>query len=221
MTPDALPVLYSFRRCPYAMRARMALIVSRTQCELREVSLKDKPVEMISASPKATVPVLVLPDGKVIDESLDIMLWALRGNDPQNWLKPPTGSLDEMLALIAATEDPFKTHLDRYKYAVRYDDTDPDFHRSEGLKFLNRLNTRLTEHRHLFGTTPALADYAIFPFVRQFANTDRPWFDAQPLPALQTWLAGYLESKLFAVAMVKRSIWKSEAMTLDLLNGIS
>ncbi len=209
MKADACPVLYSFRRCPYAMRTRMALLVNGTTCEIREVDLKDKPDGMLAASPKATVPVLVLTDGQVIDQSLDIMLWALERNDPQDWLSPETGTLAEMLTLIEATEHPFKTHLDRYKYATRYDDADPEFHRDEGLKFLGQFDERLRESSHLFGNHPALADFAIFPFIRQFANTDRNWFEEQDLPALQAWLDGHVASPLFETTMTKRPFWST------------
>jgi len=209
MTPDARPILYSFRRCPYAMRARMAIAVSNTVCEIREVSLKDKPEGMVTASPKATVPVLVMADDKVIDQSLDIMLWTLGQNDPDGWLTPETGGLDAMLALIDQTEDPFKTHLDRYKYSVRYEGADPAYHRAEGVKFLEALDNRLEHTIHLFGDRPALADYAIFPFIRQFANTDRDWFDALSLPALQAWLTMHVTSDLFEAIMAKRAFWHS------------
>mgnify|MGYP001811706140 CR=1 FL=1 len=202
------PILYSFRRCPYAMRARMAIAASNMTCEIREVSLKNKPDHMVTASPKATVPVMVLPDGTVIDQSLDIMLWSLGQNDPLGWLAPAIGNLDAMLGLIGQTEDPFKTHLDRYKYSVRYEDADPAHHRAEAVKFLEALDNRLEDTIHLFGDRPALADYAIFPFIRQFANTDRDWFDALSLPALQAWLATHLASDLFESIMAKRDFWQ-------------
>ena len=208
MTASNRPVLYSFRRCPYAMRARMAIAASNMTCEIREVSLRDKPEGMVTASPKATVPVIVLPDGTVIDESLDIMLWSLRQNDPHNWLTPENGDLDAMLALIGQTEDPFKTHLDRYKYSVRYEGADPAHHRAEGVKFLEALDNRLEDTIHLFGDRPAMADHAIFPFIRQFANTDRDWFDTLSLPALQAWLNGHVTSDLFDAVMAKRAFWQ-------------
>jgi len=205
------PILYSFRRCPYAMRARLALSISRQQCILREVALRNIPAHMIALSPKATVPVLQLAGGQVIEESLDIMLWALACDDPQHWLEPEKGSLQEMKELIALNDGPFKDHLDRYKYATRYDEeTDPVFHRSEGTKFLSTLNDRLEHQEHLFGNGPALADYAIFPFIRQFANTDRQWFDDQPLPNLQNWLIEHLDSKLFEDIMKKLPPWAPE-----------
>ena len=201
----ALPVLYSFRRCPYAMRARMALLVSETPVRLREVVLRDKPEAMIAASPKATVPVLVLPDGQVIDESLAIMHRVLDHNDPKGWR---LGSEAEA-ALIAEADGPFKHHLDRYKYPVRYDNVDPLAHRAGGLTFLEKLDSLIQKSGQLAGVRPTLADHAIFPFVRQFANHDRDWFDSLPLPALQKWLADHLASPLFATIMKKYPQWQS------------
>ncbi|MFT5329748.1 MAG: glutathione S-transferase [Parasphingorhabdus sp.] len=200
-----LPVLYSFRRCPYAMRARMALLISGTAVRLREVVLRDKPEEMIASSPKATVPVLILPDGQVIDESLAIMHWALGRNDPQDWLQ---GSATES-ELIAEADGPFKDHLDRYKYPTRYENVDALEHRAGGLVFLEKLDNLLQVSGQLMGTKSTLADHAIFPFVRQFANNDRDWFDQLPLPALQQWLADHLASPLFATTMKKYPQWQS------------
>lgn len=211
MTAIARPILYSFRRCPYAMRARLALQVSRQQCVVREIILRDKPAEMLALSPKGTVPVLQLPDGRVLEESLDIALWALEQNDPQQWFAPQSGTFDEMMELIAFNDGPFKHHLDRYKYAVRYDDvSEPDHHRGEGVEFLKTLEARLGGHAHLCGDRESLADNAIFPFVRQFANTDRDWFDAQPLPHLRGWLAAHLESDAFKTVMEKWPRWMPE-----------
>ena len=204
-TMTELPVLYSFRRCPYAMRARMALLVSATPVRLREVVLRNKPEEMIAASSKATVPVLVLPDGQVIDESLAIMHWALERNDPENWLQ---GSAAET-ALIAEADGPFKENLDRYKYPTRYENVDPLDHRAAGQAFLEKLDGLIQPSGQLMGAKPTLADHAIFPFVRQFANNDRDWFDQLPLPALQKWLGDHLASPLFATTMVKYPQWVS------------
>ena len=201
---SALPILYSFRRCPYAMRARMALLASDTPVRLREVVLRDKPDEMIDASPKGTVPVLV-DDGRVIDESLAIMQWALARNDPFNWLDAGEAGA----ALIAEADGDFKDNLDRYKYPNRYEGADPVVHREAGLAFLKKLDALLSEHGQLLGEEPSLADYAIFPFVRQFANTDREWFDAQLVPALQAWLEGHLGSDIFQNAMPKFPQWKT------------
>ncbi|MEP2102754.1 MAG: glutathione S-transferase [Parasphingorhabdus sp.] len=199
------PILYSFRRCPYAMRGRMALLISETPVRLREVVLRDKPEEMIAASPKATVPVLVQDDGTVIDESLAIMHWALDRNDPAAWLNDAQAGAD----LITEADSDFKDNLDRYKYPTRYDDVDPMAHRSAGLAFLEKLEKSLAAKGQLLGNQPRLADFAIFPFVRQFANNDRDWFDAQSLPALQKWLAGHLQSDLFVTTMKKYPQWKT------------
>lgn len=201
------PVLYSFRRCPYAMRARMALLAADIDVELREVVLRDKPQSMIDASPKATVPVLILPDGSVIDESLEIMVWALAENDPLEWLTPESGTLDDMLSLIAQNDGPFKHHLDRYKYHNRYVDADPAEHRRDAEKILNRLDGQLAVGKYLFGSRPALADFAIAPFIRQFANTDNDAFDAMPFVHLQRWLDDFLASSFFERAMTKYDQW--------------
>ncbi|MDH5188709.1 MAG: glutathione S-transferase [Rhodospirillaceae bacterium] len=207
--PATLPVFYSFVRCPYAMRARMALAVSAQPYRHREIVLRNKPAEMISISPKATVPVLELPNGQVLDESLDIATWALGINDPQQWLVPEIGYAHDMMELIAINDGPFKHHLDRYKYANRYGaDTDPQHHRGKAYEFLISLNTRLDEDENLFGGRPCLADFAIFPFVRQFANTDNDWFDGQPLNHLQKWLQAHLSSDLFKHIMQKFPPWK-------------
>lgn len=210
MNDTSLPTLYSFRRCPYAMRARLSLSISQQHCRLREIVLRDKPAEMVEISPKATVPVLQLNDGTVLEESLDIMRWALSQNDPGYWLEPENGSLDDIFALIAECDGPFKHNLDRYKYANRYDEsTDPVVHRTDGMEFLTKLDALLAETENLFGDRPSLADFAIFPFVRQFANTDREWFDAAPLPHLQRWLQAHLESDIFTGVMKKWQVWKN------------
>lgn len=201
-----LPVLYSFRRCPYAMRGRLAIAISGVEVEHREILLRDKPDAMLKASPKGTVPVVVPPDGPVIEESLDVMDWALGQNDPENWRAPGAAMRD----LIARNDGPFKHNLDRYKYANRYDDVDALEHRAEGLEFLIDLNARLDGSAQLFGDARTMADMAIFPFVRQFANTDRDWFDALDLAHLQAWLAGHLASPLFKSVMVKHPLWEAE-----------
>ena len=203
-----LPILYSFRRCPFAMRARMALLASGTPCELREVVLRDKPVALREASPKATVPVLVDVDGAVIDESLSIMRWALAQHDPQRWLAPSAGTLDDMLALVAQCDGDFKPHLDRYKYPNRYDGADALQHRTEAGAFLDALERRLRVSRHLFGDAPALADMAIAPFVRQFAQVDPAWVAAAPWPLLQAWLSALTGSPTWATIMSKYAPWR-------------
>lgn len=204
----ALPVLYSFRRCPYAMRARLALAVSAQACELREVLLRDKPPELLAASPKATVPVLVQLDGQVLEQSLDIMLWALQRQDPGHWLAPEIGTLETMLALVTRFDDGFKQQLDRYKYPGRYPGAVASNHRDAGAAYLAQLEEQLSAgHAHLFGSRVALADMAIAPFVRQFAQTDKSWFDAQPWPHLQAWLAAFTASGLYLQTMQKFPRW--------------
>uniref|UniRef100_UPI0035CBDA67 glutathione S-transferase n=1 Tax=uncultured Sphingomonas sp. TaxID=158754 RepID=UPI0035CBDA67 len=195
-----MSLLYSFRRCPYAMRARLALLVSGTRFEIREIVLRDKPAAMLSASPKGTVPVLVLADGAVIDESLDIMRWALERRDPEGWLA------DYDFALVERFDARFKHHLDRYKYAARYD-VDPVAHRDAGLALLQELDARLAERANLCGAARSLTDMAIFPFVRQFAAVDRAWFDVQPIPGVRHWLGEHVASPLFEQAMMRLKPW--------------
>jgi glutathione S-transferase len=200
------PVLYSFRRCPYAMRARMALWVAGVTVELREVKLAAKPPALLAASPKGTVPVMVLDDGadggSVIDQSLDIMRWALGQSDPEGWLA------GEDAALIAANDGPFKHHLDRAKYPGRYEEDGITDHRAAALALLAPLETRLAEAPYLCGERRGLTDIALFPFIRQFAAIDPAWFAAQPLPRLQAWLPGLLAADLFAAVMPKFAPWK-------------
>lgn len=196
------PILYSFRRCPYAMRARMALWAAGVTAELREVKLAAKPPALIAASPKATVPVLVLPDGTVIDQSLDIMRWALSQNDPEGWLA------GEEPALIAANDGVFKHHLDRAKYPGRYDEDGVTDHRAAALALLAPLEERLAAAPFLCGPTRAFTDIALFPFIRQFAAIDPAWFAARPLPQLQGWLERLGGSDLFAAIMPKFAPWQ-------------
>ncbi|WP_432730873.1 glutathione S-transferase [Variovorax sp. W6] len=211
---SALPVLYSFRRCPYAMRARLALVASGQQCELREVALKNKPAEMLAASPKGTVPVLVAEDGTVLEQSLDVMLWTLRRSDPAGWLRPETGTLQDMLALVAACDDGFKPQLDRYKYPDRHADGGEPA-RERGAAFLRDLEARLSNSPQLTGAHATLADAALMPFVRQFAMVDAAWFGAQPWPRLQAWLSGWTASTLFERAMHKYEPWNAGETGID------
>ena len=206
---SALPVLYSFRRCPYAMRARLALANSGQACELREVVLRDKPAELISASAKASVPVLVLRGGEVIDQSLDIMRWALRLNDPAQWLTSNVEQAAQVQSLIDDCETTFKHHLDRYKYPNRYEGADALQHRAAAAVWLTQLAHQLSPEGWLFGPAASLADMAITPFVRQFAQTDPLWFEQQDWPALQAWLSRIVTSALFESVMHKYPAWKS------------
>jgi len=206
--PEQRPILYSFRRCPYAMRARLALGVAKIPCELREVVLRDKPAEMIAASAKATVPVLITPNGRVIDESLDIMRWALAQNDPGDWLRPAIKRPQEMHDLIARADGGFKASLDIYKYASRHPTSDALAMRDTAGEFLLSLNALLVQHTFLFGADMTLADMAILPFVRQFANVDPVWFESQPWSALKSWLDHFLYSPEFAAVMLKYPKWQ-------------
>ena len=191
--------LYSFRRCPYAMRARMALRYCGVPVEIVEVSLKAKPAEMLAISPKGTVPVLDA-DGRVIDESLEIMRWALAQNDPQDWLLSGDARVAE---LIEANDQVFKVHLNRYKYAERYPEQPMEVYRAEGEMFLRRLEELLEGRDCLLTDHPSLADVALLPFVRQFAHVDREWFAQTPYVRLQAWLQRFLESELFTSIMKK------------------
>lgn len=194
------PVLYSFRRCPYAIRARLALTIAGIDCELREVSLRAKPPSMLAVSPKGTVPVLVSGDGTVLDESQDIMRWALQRHDPEGWLTRDDATL------IALNDGAFKQDLDRYKYPDRHS-SDPAEHRDRGLAFLRALDARLAANGQLCGPVRGLADAAILPFVRQFAAIDRPWFEDQPLRALRSWLNAHLASDLFRTVLLPVTPW--------------
>jgi glutathione S-transferase len=195
--------LYSFRRCPYAMRARMALRYAGVAADIVEVSLRAKPTEMLALSSKGTVPVLSV-EGQVIDESLEIMRWALAQNDPQDWLlkDDPQGPAS-IAALIEENDQVFKVHLNRYKYAERYPEQPMAFYRAEGEVFLRKLDELLEGRDYLLATHPSLADVALMPFVRQFAHVDRDWFGQTPYVHLQAWLQRFLDSELFTGVMQK------------------
>lgn len=203
------PILYSFRRCPYAMRARLAITSSGIQCELREIVLRDKSPEFVALSPKATVPVVLDTNGTVLEESLDVMYWALQAHDPENLLSEDADRQEAMQVLIGRADGPFKRSLDRYKYANRYDGADPVEERGQGAGFLLELDGRLARSEWLFGDAPSLADIAILPFVRQFAFVDRDWFETQSWPNLLGWLDRFLASDRFLSVMQKYSKWES------------
>ncbi len=190
------------------MRARMALLSSSVVCELREVALRSKPAELLAISPKGTVPVLQLHDGQVLEQSLDIMLWALQRHDPEHWLAANHAICAEELAMIAECDGEFKTHLDRYKYPNRYDLPDGLAHRAQGSVFLAELNGKLARTAYLAGSTWGLSDAAIAPFARQWAHTDPTWFAAQPWPALQAWLNAWENSPRFVLLMRKYALWQ-------------
>lgn len=202
-----VPIFYSFRRCPYAIRARLAIKISNTPVELREVKLSDKPAQMLASSKKGTVPVLHLPDNSVIDESLDIMRWALSQNDPNNWLSGSTQEISETAHLIDINDNSFKQQLDHYKYFDRYPEHSMEYYREQAEDFLKILENNLTHTKYLIKDTVSLADVAIFPFIRQFAYVDKDWFDQSEYKKLSNWLNSLLNSKLFDEVMMKFLPW--------------
>lgn len=202
---NALPLLYTYRRCPYAMRARMAMLQANRRFLAFEIVLRDKPAALLALSPKGTVPVLQLPDGGVLEESWDIMRWALESPDQEGWWR--RAQSDENLDLLQRNDGDFKRHLDRYKYPERYPEEGQSREavRSHAVAALPALlEARLQRQRYLGGATPCATDLAIFPFVRQFAAVEPGWFADQPWPALQNWLADWLSSRLFEVCMTKQ-----------------
>lgn len=218
MSDETYPILYTFRRCPFAIRSRMGLFESGRTVRLREVILRQKPDAMLEASPKGSVPVLVLPSGDVIDESLDIMLWGLEQSDPWGLLPRDTTNRAEMMVLINeidgvnGTVDPepgsFKFHLDRYKYSSRHDGAVAEDERAAAEPFLVTLEERLGTSSFLFGRDISIADLAIAPFIRQFAIADRSWFEAAPYSLLRAWLDKILARDAFNQVMNKYEQWK-------------
>ena len=211
----SLPVLWSFRRCPYAMRARLALRSAAIEVELREIVLRDKPEAFLAASATQTVPVLVLDDGSVIEESRDIMLWALqRSGDPENWLAPYHADKQAVSAFLDRLDGPFKSDLDRYKYAARFNSDKADMasnqqlHREQGAVFLHELEQRLAKTPCLSGAQMGILDFVCLPFVRQFRLADMHWFDAQAWPYLHSWLSQFLVSDRFLQIMEKYPAWQ-------------
>jgi glutathione S-transferase len=202
------PLLYSFRRCPYAMRARMALNYAQISYKLREIDLRAKPLDLLKASPKGTVPVMVMPDKTVLEQSLDIMRWAIDQNDPEGWWPDQINIQKKMLSLIHQNDTQFKTALDHYKYPERSPEFLPgSYHQAEA--FLNKLELKLKINRFLFSSQVSIADIALFPFIRQFAQVNMSYFKSLPYPYLQNWLIYHLESPLFLSAMDKHPLWLS------------
>lgn len=199
------PILYSFRRCPYAIRARLALLACEVQCELREVVLRDKPKEMTDISPKSTVPVMQLENGDVIDESYDIIVWAVKQNDPKKWAP----YLDELKSLVQINDHKFKIHLDKYKYSSRNPEISMEEHRENSDFFLKDLDEMLKSRRFLSSDRQTVTDISVFPFIRQFAFVDKNYFDDRPYPHLQKWLEWHLDSDQFKNIMNKNTQWKN------------
>lgn len=205
-----LPILYSLRNCPYAMRARLAIYKSGLSIELRDIVLKNKPQEMLTASPKGTVPTVVLADGRVIDESFDVMLWALNLSDPQQLMRSSAENIQTgMIALVQQFDSEFKTSLEAYKCAKRYHESNVIECRQACEVLLALLEQRLQQHGFIIDDQESLADIAILPFIRQFAKVDRPWFKQAPYPKLRQWLEQYLQSAMFTKVMAKYPLWEA------------
>ncbi|MBA6416419.1 glutathione S-transferase [Colwellia sp. 6M3] len=219
----ALPILYSLRNCPYAMRARIAIFKSHQPVALRDVVLSDKPPEMILASAKATVPILVISQTdnsiskenakcQVIDESLDVMLWALNSADPNDLLHRDSPEvLTQMLAFITEFDVEFKRCLEAYKCAKRYHETNIDECRAACEHYIQMLELRLTAHKFLSSERESLLDIALLPFIRQFARIERQWYLQSPYPNLKAWLNNYLQSPMFTKVMAKYPLWLDSA----------
>lgn len=209
-----LPILYSLQHCPYAMRARLGLLMAQQHVMLRAIVMKDKPQEMLTVSPKGTVPVLILPDESIVDESLDIMLWALQQNDPEDLLhKDSPEDLAAMLELITRNDKEFKPQLEIYKKSKRFRTGTELEERQKCEIFIAELEQMLAERErggNFIGDKPGLIDYALLPFVRQFSRVNKAWFKAAPYPLLQAWLVHHLESRLYSKAMAKFPLWLDE-----------
>ncbi|MEH6627269.1 MAG: glutathione S-transferase [Motiliproteus sp.] len=231
----SLPILYSLQNCPYAMRARLAILLSQQAVYIRAISMKNKPAEMLLISPKGTVPVLILEKlveigsetksetkneesseaistveskPQVIDESLDIMLWALNRNDPDNLLcSQQVNALPEMLKIIENNDKQFKPSLEKYKHAKRFHESSEEYYRLQCEPFIQQLEGRLAQHEFIMGSTPSLVDYALLPFVRQFSKVNRQLYLQGPYTHLQRWLNHHLQSRLFSKAMIKYPLW--------------
>ena len=205
-----IPILFSFRRCPYAMRARIAIKLCDLECEIREINLKSKNKEFLKLSPKGTVPVLVLPDDKIIEESIDIVHWAIKTNDPYNLKLDNPNKYNEDIELIRIFDGEFKYHLDRYKYDTRFKDAKREEHKYKARDLLVNLNDHLEEKKWLNGDNVSLSDISILPFIRQYRIADIKWFDEQlELPNINRWLDNFLNSKILNNVMKKYKIWET------------
>ena len=209
---SAMPILYSLQNCPYAMRARLALLLSEQAIIIRAITLKDKPQAMLEASPKGTVPVLVLADGSVIEESMDIMLWALEQSDPNHLLpKEKPEAQQAVIQLIQRGDDEFKHPLEQYRAAKRYHRDSEVQWREQCEAFIEELEQRLSANGYFVGNSVSLADYSFIPFMRQFGRVDRKWFAKAPYPKVKAWLSTQLQSQLYAKMMTKHPIWQTDA----------
>ena len=203
-----LPILYSLRRCPYAMRGRMGIALSQQKVLLREIVTKDKPSELLASSAKGTVPVLVLPDGQIIEQSLDVMNWALQQNDPQDLLRSSNPTLSQQVhQLIKVNDNEFIGHLEKYRASVRYRNIDKEQRRQDCEGFISKLEALLTDQAYFFGETPSLADFAVMPFVSQFVRVEKKWFVQSEYQNVGRWLRTHLDSKLYTQVMKQYPLW--------------
>jgi glutathione S-transferase len=203
-----LPILYSLQHCPYAMRARLGILLAQQSVLIRAVVTKNKPAEMLAVSPKGTVPILIIDHVTIIDESIEIMLWALKLNDPQDLLQVEDSSkLDAMLELIRRNDKEFKPNLEVYKLAKRFHKESEVADRQSCEDFVAALERKLESGHYLMGDHASLADYALLPFVRQFARVDRKWYLQSPYPRLRDWLNRHLQMPLYTKAMAKYPLW--------------
>ncbi|OEE62589.1 glutathione S-transferase [Enterovibrio norvegicus FF-454] len=206
-----MPILYSLRQCPYAMRSRLAILHAGQIVILRDIDMKNKPEDMLSVSPKATVPVLVLGDGNVIDESIEVMVWALTQSDPRNLLySHDKNQLPAMLELIRSNDVTFVCALQKYRAASRYHDDNKTEHRDTCCEWLMPIEQRLSQHAYIMGEQPSLVDYAILPFIRQFSRVDKRWYAQAPLPNLRAWLTKHYNDPTFSKVMVSYPKWKKD-----------
>ena len=208
------PILYTFRRCPYCMRAHMALKQSGIKVELREVKLSDMPAEALALSPEATVPILALPDGTVFTESWDIVKWSLAQNDPDRWLGDNDEYTLDAEMLIETNDFSFKEYLDRYKYADRFPEHSEEYYRTACEEFIKELEGMLSKNYYLLADQISLADIGVFPFVRQFSLVNKEWFDGTPYLKVQNWLQNLIDTELFQVIFQKHELWNSDATTI-------
>ena len=205
-----IPILFSFRRCPYAMRARIAIKLCSLECEIREINLKLKNKKFLEISPKGTVPVLVLPDDKIIEESMDIIHWAISNNDSYNLKLKNLEIYNKDMDLISIFDNEFKYHLDRYKYNSRYKGINKEEHKYKARDLLVNLNNSLKEKQWLNGENISISDISILPFIRQYRIADIKWFDEKlELPNINRWLDKFLNSKIFNNVMKKYKIWET------------
>lgn len=203
-----LPILYSLQNCPYAMRARLAILMAQQRVQIRAITMKDKPEDMLQASPKGTVPVLIIDENHVVDESLDVMLWALNNSDPENlFYSHEPKALPEMLKIITENDKEFKPNLEKYKRAKRFHGEDLEACRLACEPFVQALEQRLSQHEFLMGDTTSLLDYALLPFIRQFSRVNKPVFAQAQYTNLRRWLSYHLQSRLFSRAMFKYPLW--------------